>query len=57
MPAVWDGRLNAASKVLLMAAGFAGVVVILYNVAVVFRRQARIRKRLAAESPVATTTP
>jgi hypothetical protein len=44
---IWDGRLNLISKVFLLAAGLSGVIVILYNVAVAFRRQARIRRSLA----------
>ena len=48
---IWDGRLNLISKVFLLAAGLSGVIVILYNVAVAFRRQARIRRSLA---PVVT---
>jgi hypothetical protein len=50
----WDGWLNQASKVLLFFAGVAGVAVILYNVAVAFRRQNRIRRSLAtATAPAA----
>ena len=48
---IWDGRLNGVSKGLLMLAGVSGVVVILYNVIVAFRRQSRIRQSLA---PVVT---
>lgn len=44
---IWDGRLNQISKVFLLAAGLSGVIVILYNVAIAFRRQARIRRSLA----------
>jgi hypothetical protein len=45
---IWDVRLNQASKFLLMAAGVTGVAVIVYNVAVAFRRQRQVRQRLAS---------
>jgi uncharacterized membrane protein YfcA len=48
MDPAWDVRLNQASKFLLMAAGVAGVAVIVYNVAVAFRRQRQVRRRLAS---------
>jgi uncharacterized membrane protein YfcA len=53
---VWDGWLNQTSKGLLMLAGVAGVAVILYNVFVAFRRQGRIRRRLAS-AVTATAAP
>ncbi len=43
----WDAGLNQASKLLLMAAGVSGVGVILFNVAVAFRRQRQVRRSLA----------
>jgi uncharacterized membrane protein YfcA len=43
----WDVGLNQASKLLLMAAGVAGVGVILVNVGVAFRRQRQVRRSLA----------
>ena len=43
----WDVPLNQASKLLLMAAGVAGVGVILFNVVVAFRRQRQVRRSLA----------
>ena len=50
---IWDGRLNQVSKFFLLAAGVSGTLVILYNVAVAFRRQSQIRKSLAEMVPVA----
>jgi uncharacterized membrane protein YfcA len=49
---VWDGRLNQISKAFLLLAGVAGTAVILYNVAIAFRRQNQIRRSL---EPVAAT--
>jgi uncharacterized membrane protein YfcA len=45
---IWDVRLNQVSKFFLMAAGVAGVAVIVYNVAVAFWRQRQVRRRLAS---------
>jgi uncharacterized membrane protein YfcA len=44
---IWDGRLNQVSKMFLFAAGVGGTLVILYNVALAFRRQSQVRKSLA----------
>jgi hypothetical protein len=55
MDPTWDLRFNMISKFLLMAAGVAGVGVIIYNVAVAFRRQRQVRRRLA--TAVAATAP
>jgi uncharacterized membrane protein YfcA len=43
---IWDGRLNQISKAFLLLAGVAGTAVILYNVAIAFRRQNQIRRSL-----------
>ena len=53
----WDVPLNQASKFLLMAAGVAGVGVILFNVIVAFRRQRQVRQSLAAAVTAPSATP
>jgi len=53
----WDVQLNLVSKILLMAAGVAGVGVILYNVGVAFRRQRKVRRSLAAAVTAPGATP
>jgi len=53
----WDVQLNLVSKFLLMAAGVAGVGVILFNVIVAFRRQRQVRQSLATAITARGTTP
>ncbi|KPK45385.1 MAG: permease [Nitrospira bacterium SM23_35] len=42
----WDGYFNAASKIMLFAAGISGVLIILYNVIKAYRQRRRIQYSL-----------